>query len=308
MKLFPGVRVNLGLGGASLSVGTRGARMNFSKRGVRSTLGIPGTGLSYISSSSWSSGNRTAASSGGDGISFVSRSAAAEHRRALVEDERDRYQRQVFAEHVKQERAPIVVPLLVWIPFGLVAFVAVVGGGEYAVASGLLLVPIAVHVTLRMKLTKRIAIRVAQQMAATWPAHYAQAVARHADALRGREAATAAERAQWDSAEHTRVAWVTRLLNGELEAMNDAIPDTLSDLDFPFETQCRTAVIDQQRAVVLVDLPEIEDVVPETRTQALKNGGIKQAKRTKTERNGLYTDNAVAATRTASHPAACTRT
>jgi len=29
-------------------------------------------------------------------------------------------------------------------------------------------------------------------------------------------------------------------------------------------------------------------VVPETRTQALKNGGLKQAKRTKTERNRDY--------------------
>jgi hypothetical protein len=40
--------------------------------------------------------------------------------------------------------------------------------------------------------------------------------------------------------------------------------------------------------VLLIDLPEIEDVIPETRAQALKNGTLKQAKRTKADRNRDY--------------------
>lgn len=47
VKLFPGVRVNLSRGGASLSLGGPGATINLSPRGSRATFGMPGTGLSY---------------------------------------------------------------------------------------------------------------------------------------------------------------------------------------------------------------------------------------------------------------------
>lgn len=55
LKIAPGVRVNLSRSGPSLSVGGRGATANFSKRGTRTTLGIPGTGLSFLGPSSGSS-------------------------------------------------------------------------------------------------------------------------------------------------------------------------------------------------------------------------------------------------------------
>lgn len=51
VKIAPGVRLNLSDSGSSVSVGGRGATVNFSKRGTRTTLGIPGTGLSYTSTS-----------------------------------------------------------------------------------------------------------------------------------------------------------------------------------------------------------------------------------------------------------------
>ncbi|HEV2568350.1 DUF4236 domain-containing protein [Sphingomonas sp.] len=47
VKLLPGVRLNFSTRGISTSIGGRGATMNISRRGVRSTFGIPGTGLSY---------------------------------------------------------------------------------------------------------------------------------------------------------------------------------------------------------------------------------------------------------------------
>ncbi len=49
-KILPGVRWNLGKRGSSLSLGGRGVTVNVSKRGTRTTLGIPGTGLSYSTS------------------------------------------------------------------------------------------------------------------------------------------------------------------------------------------------------------------------------------------------------------------
>lgn len=63
-KILPGLRLNLGKRGISASVGKRGASVNISKRGLRSTIGIPGTGLSYsapiavFSKSSKSSGEQ----------------------------------------------------------------------------------------------------------------------------------------------------------------------------------------------------------------------------------------------------------
>ena len=48
IKLFPGVKLNLSKKGiSSLSIGKRGARINISKKGIQTTLGIPGTGISY---------------------------------------------------------------------------------------------------------------------------------------------------------------------------------------------------------------------------------------------------------------------
>ena len=48
-NLFPGVKVNMSKGGMSISVGRRGFHLNFSKRGVRQTVGLPGSGISESS-------------------------------------------------------------------------------------------------------------------------------------------------------------------------------------------------------------------------------------------------------------------
>lgn len=48
-KIAPGVRLNIGKRGTSLSFGRRGATINVGHKGIRSTLGIPGTGISYTS-------------------------------------------------------------------------------------------------------------------------------------------------------------------------------------------------------------------------------------------------------------------
>lgn len=47
--LFPGVKVNLSKSGMSISVGRKGFTLNFSKRGVRQTTGLPGSGISHTS-------------------------------------------------------------------------------------------------------------------------------------------------------------------------------------------------------------------------------------------------------------------
>lgn len=47
IKIAKGPRLNLSKSGASFSVGGRGASLNLGSRGVRSTVGLPGSGLSY---------------------------------------------------------------------------------------------------------------------------------------------------------------------------------------------------------------------------------------------------------------------
>ena len=47
MKILPGMYINLGKRGASLSFGPRGAKINVGRTGVRSSVGIPGTGVRY---------------------------------------------------------------------------------------------------------------------------------------------------------------------------------------------------------------------------------------------------------------------
>jgi len=47
ISIFPGVRINIGKGGVSTSVGPRGADVNIGKHGVTTNAGLPGTGLSY---------------------------------------------------------------------------------------------------------------------------------------------------------------------------------------------------------------------------------------------------------------------
>ena len=53
VKVAPGVRATIGNKGASLSVGTKGARYTVNTSGRKTTtVGVPGTGVSYVSTSS----------------------------------------------------------------------------------------------------------------------------------------------------------------------------------------------------------------------------------------------------------------
>ena len=46
-RIAPGVRVNLSRSGLSVSLGPRGFTKTFGPRGNRTTVSIPGTGISY---------------------------------------------------------------------------------------------------------------------------------------------------------------------------------------------------------------------------------------------------------------------
>ncbi|WP_454783301.1 DUF4236 domain-containing protein [Legionella sp. WA2022007384] len=46
ITLLPGVRLNIGKKGGSLSLGPRGTSINIGKKGLFANIGLPGTGLS----------------------------------------------------------------------------------------------------------------------------------------------------------------------------------------------------------------------------------------------------------------------
>jgi Protein of unknown function (DUF4236) len=48
VKLFPGVRLNMSKSGPSVSVGFKGFHENFGPHGRRTTVSLPATGLSYV--------------------------------------------------------------------------------------------------------------------------------------------------------------------------------------------------------------------------------------------------------------------
>lgn len=65
IRIAPGIRVNLGKSGFSLSAGVRGARVTVGRRGVRGTVGMPGTGISYTETSGGGGAGPGAPSQGG---------------------------------------------------------------------------------------------------------------------------------------------------------------------------------------------------------------------------------------------------
>ena len=48
VKICKGVKINVSKSGTSLSLGGAGHSVNFGSKGVRTTVGIPGTGLSTV--------------------------------------------------------------------------------------------------------------------------------------------------------------------------------------------------------------------------------------------------------------------
>ena len=51
IRLLPGLRLNVSKSGVSTSIGTRGAWLTFGRKGTRTTVGLPGTGISYTHTS-----------------------------------------------------------------------------------------------------------------------------------------------------------------------------------------------------------------------------------------------------------------
>jgi hypothetical protein len=134
----------------------------------------------------------------------------------------------------------------------------------------------------------RIAAAVSAKLAASWPVRAkALADAYQANLERFVQRRAAALDA-WQTAEEARIAFIRRLFHGDLDAIEEAVNDSLSDLDFPFETEAEVAAADSETLYVHLDLPEIEDLIPAVRHQVLKDGRVKEVARKKAEQHEPY--------------------
>ena len=79
-----------------------------------------------------------------------------------------------------------------------------------------------------------------------------------------------------------------KLLAGDLEEIHHTVEEVLQGLAFPFKTHCDFFLKDAHSVYLQVDLPEMEDVVPATRKQVMKNSETREVRLAKAERNADY--------------------
>ena len=326
-KLVPGIRVNLSKRGASLSLGGRGFTTNLSSRGVRQTFSLPGTGMSWSKTSRGSTTTRARVSDLAqtqreaqyqEGL--LAAEAAESRVRDIVEDWRkmpdipdrsvieaalqprpysanpappfpdlkleerklrNEIRRESAAQHTK---LPFYVALAV-----LVAGLVLTGVTNQGAFGGLALLGFMFYVPVwGVRRYIRISRQAREQADARWSEVERDVHASHQAALQEHHEHEAETKRNWEQLETARVAATQQLLTGNREAVDDAVQAVLEDLDFPFEATCAASALAGHTVIVAVDLPEIEDIIPEVRFKALKNGTIKQVRRSRRERNDAW--------------------
>lgn len=326
VRIFPGVRVNLGLRGASLSLGPRGASVNIGQRGVYGNVGL-GSGLSYRTRLDGGGGRRPSrrelqarARQAERERAFRAAQAEVEASEAAIEDRvdhwrdapeiRDRSHFQAMLEGHTQpppqlpdeaaiERAArteardrardaVGVPSLGTSAgaLGAAAVIVYMVHGALAGPTGpATFAPWAMlgWGALAAALVGRRTLRLRKRRAreSEW---YVTALS---DRRAAAQSAYAGALAEWEAEEPLRRALVRRLLRGDEEAIDQAIEAQIEALDFPFDAEAQWRV-DGGCCSVALDLPEIEDLVPEVRKKALKSGEIREVKRKVTDRRELY--------------------
>jgi|GEM_PF-6801986 len=101
-------------------------------------------------------------------------------------------------------------------------------------------------------------------LAALWPEREAQVQQQYNERYQQYEQQVAAESAAWDETEAKRIEWVQKLLAGDLQEMDHTIAEVLTGLQLPFKTHCDYFLHEADTVCLHVDLPEIEDVIPES--------------------------------------------
>lgn len=126
------------------------------------------------------------------------------------------------------------------------------------------------------------------EFATEWPERENQIRQEYNARYQQYEQQLAQDQAAWDQAEAKRIEWVKKLLVGDLEEVNHTIAEVLTGLQLPFKARCDYFLEENHSVCLHLDLPEMEEVIPETTKEILKNGNTKEKRRTKPEQEGDY--------------------
>jgi hypothetical protein len=326
-KLAPGVRVNLGKRGASLSLGGRGITTNLSSRGVRQTFAIPGSGMSWSKTYSSGAATRRAnagiarAQRETQYEEALREVEAAESKiRDVVEAWRKmpdipehaviemalqprpysaipeplfpdlKVQEQTLRKQARREVAarysmrPLYIALATLV--GGFVLTGVTDEGAFG-ALAVLGVPIYLSVWGLRRYAK-ISRQARHEANAKWAEAERDIHASYESAIHEHRQHEAERKNNWDHLERERIGGLRRLLAGDRETVDEAIQAVLEDLDFPFEATCTASALSGDTVVVAVDLPELEDIIPEIRLKALKDGSVKEVRRSQRDQRDAW--------------------
>ncbi len=297
VRIAPGLRLNFGRTGMSLSAGVRGANLTFGRRGVYSNVGVPGTGMSYrrrldtggdVSSADLP---RTAVPLGGGQYRVSAAISLDEQGRLLLADTGGNPLAPSVERAFRREHEP---ELRQW----LQGKCAEINGGGAAVLQPHLDTPPpdrAVTFTPapfteprpqepvprepgfldRMFRRRRERIAAENQAAET---AYRAALARWEEAKRAHEAGEERKR---------KFIEVERL--SDLDAMQIYLHEVLAAIPWPRETMVSFQVDDHGESALLdVDLPEIEDLPQQEATVAARGLKLNIHERSEARRRREY--------------------
>jgi hypothetical protein len=97
-----------------------------------------------------------------------------------------------------------------------------------------------------------------------------------------------AEQQSWDAREEERIAWLERLLSGDVDETHRTAEKTVSTASIPFALNCDLIMQECSWIGLNIDVPPAETTVPPTQKTVLQSGEVKVTARNETERNRLY--------------------
>jgi len=128
-----------------------------------------------------------------------------------------------------------------------------------------------------------------KELAAVWPERAASIQAEFDRQTQAYNQAIATEAAAWDEAETKRTEWIARLVAGDVEETHHTLAEVLGGMQLPFKLHCDFFLHDALTVFLQLELPVLEEVIPETQTQLSAHGEPCDTRRTKAERQADYT-------------------
>lgn len=168
---------------------------------------------------------------------------------------------------------------------GMLAWGLAVGGGV-GLAGGAISTSLSARARARNTAAREKEARA--RLGQDWDPYWRERQLTHLRALHAWEEQRDEALRVWEDSERDRIARLERLLRGDPVAVEEEVAWSLQEIVCPFDASARVAAPDASVVYLLVDLPEIEDILPETKQKVLKDGTVKEIKRPKGERLAGY--------------------